>query len=63
MVKSVALWEAPRKEGGAKGSASAGTGREAGRPDWRKSGCGRSLLSALEGRGPEDVEKEGMRLI
>ena len=62
LVKSVALWEAPHKEGEAKGSASAGTGREAGRPGWRKSGCGRSLLSALEGRGLEDVEKEGMRL-
>ena len=63
-MKSVALWEATRMEGEAKGNASAGTGREAaGRPGWRKSGCERSLLSALEERGLEDVEKEGMRPI
>ena len=62
-MKSVALWEATRKEGEAKGNASAGTGREAARPGWRKSGCERSPLSALEGRGLEDVEKEGKRLI
>ena len=63
MVKSVALWEGPRKEGEAKGSASARTGREVGGLGWRKSGCGRSLLLELEERGLEDVEKEGMRLI
>ena len=62
-MKSVALWEVTRKEGEVKGNASAGSGREAGRLDWRKSGCERSPLSALEGRGLVDVEEEGKRLI
>ena len=62
-VKSVALWEATRMEGEAKGNAFAETGKVAGRPGWRKIGCERSLLSALEERGLEDVEKEDMRLI
>ena len=62
-MKSVALWEATRMEGEAKGNASAGTGREAGRLGWRKIGCERSPLSALEERGLADVEKEGKMLI
>ena len=62
-MKSVALWEATRKEGEVKENASAGTGREAEGPGWRKNGCERSPLLALEGRGLEDVEEEGKRLI